>query len=130
MKKKVKFEFKRKFIHLFSLLYVVVYLVAEKYYNSPVALFSLGGILLVFLIIEFIRIKLKVKIPIFHIFWRENEKDKLAGYIYFITGAIIAFAFFDKNIAIAAILMTTFGDMAAALIGINFGKHWLNKGAY
>ena len=32
---------------------------------------------------------------------------------------------FDLRIAVAAILMTTFGDLAAALIGKKFGKTWI-----
>jgi len=40
-------------------------------------------------------------------------------------GAIICFAVFDYRIAIAAILMTTFGDLTAAIIGKRFGKHWI-----
>ena len=37
----------------------------------------------------------------------------------------LVLAVFDIRIAMAVILMTTFGDMAAALIGQRFGKHWL-----
>lgn len=76
---------------------------------------------------EYFRIIRKKKIPIFHIFFRNREKNKLAGYIYFIIGAIIVLAVFDFRIALVALLMTTFGDMAAALFGMHFGKHWLKK---
>jgi len=34
---------------------------------------------------------------------------------------------FDFDIAIAVILMTVLGDMAAAIFGIAFGKHWIKK---
>jgi len=36
-------------------------------------------------------------------------------------------AVFDFDIALTAILMTVFGDMAAALIGKKFGKVWITK---
>ena len=38
---------------------------------------------------------------------------------------ILALAIFDFQIALAVILMTVFGDMAAAIFGIAFGKHWM-----
>ena len=125
MKPKLKFEIKRKFIHIFSLLYLAIYLYFQSQYNHKTGLVALTTILAFFLILEYFRVKRQKKIPIFHIFWRESEKNKLGGQVYFITGAIIAFALFDKNIAITALLMTTFGDMAAAIFGIAFGKHWI-----
>ena len=125
MNPKLKFEIKRKFIHIFSLLYLAIYLYFQSQYNHKTGLVALTTILAFFLILEYFRVKRQKKIPIFHIFWRESEKNKLGGQVYFITGAIIAFALFDKNIAITALLMTTFGDMAAAIFGIAFGKHWI-----
>tara|TARA_Y100000310_G_C20642712_1_gene794857 strand:- start:870 stop:1457 length:588 start_codon:yes stop_codon:yes gene_type:complete len=125
MNQKLKFEIKRKFIHIFSLLYLAIYLYFENQYNHKTGLIALLAVLIFFLILEYFRVKKQKKIPIFHIFWRESEKNKLGGQVYFITGAIIAFALFDKNIAITALLMTTFGDMAAAIFGIAFGKHWI-----
>jgi phytol kinase len=127
MKDKLKFEFKRKFIHLFSLLYVLLYYVLYKNYNHQIALLSLVGVLIIFILMEYFRVIKKKKIPIFDIFWRKGEKNKLAGYIYFAIGAIIVFSVFDFNIAVAALLMTTFGDMAAAIFGISFGKHWVKS---
>jgi len=121
------FELKRKFIHLFSLLFIAIYVLILNNFNKQIALLSLLGLLILFLVIEYFRLVKKKKIFFIHIFFREFEKEKLAGYIYFILGAIIAFAVFDFKIAIAALLMTTFGDMAAALFGIKFGKKWLKK---
>jgi len=125
MNPKLKFEIKRKFIHIFSLLYIAIYLYSAKYYNHKTGLLALVAVLVFFLILEYFRVKKQKKIPIFHIFWRESEKNRLGGQVYFVTGAIIAFAFFSKEIAITALLMTVFGDMAAAIFGIAFGKHWI-----
>jgi len=126
MNTKLKFEFKRKFIHVFALSYIIVYYLSSKLYGHFIGLLTLTSILIFFLILEFFRLKLKFKIPFFHIFWRDKEKNKLGGHIFFITGAIISFALFDFDIALTVMLMTIFGDMAAALVGIRFGKHWLN----
>jgi len=121
----LKFEMKRKFIHIFGLLYIAIYFFFYNLYNHEVGLLALVVVLLFFLILEFYRIKLKKKIPIFHIFWRAKEKNRLGGQIYFLIGAIIVFSVFETKIAIVSLLMTVFGDMAAALIGIKFGKHWI-----
>ena len=125
MNPKLKFEIKRKFIHIFSLLYIAIYLYSAKYYDHKAGLLALVAVLIFFLILEYFRVIKRKKIPIFHIFWRESEKNRLGGQVYFVTGAIIAFAFFSKEIAITALLMTVFGDMAAAIFGIAFGKHWI-----
>jgi dolichol kinase len=128
MENKFAFELKRKFVHLFSLVFVIVYAVALQFYNKQVALLTLLFILVLFLGIDYFRVKKKKKIPIFHVFWRKKEKDKLGGNVFFIIGTIIVFAVFDFKIALAALLMTTFGDMAGALVGIPFGKHKLKNG--
>jgi phytol kinase len=125
MNPKLKFEIKRKFIHIFALLYLVIYLYFEYKFNHNIGLLALAIILTFFLILDYFRVLKQKKIPIFHIFWRESEKNKLGGQVYFILGALISFAVFDKSIAITALLMTIFGDMAAAIFGISFGKHWI-----
>ena len=65
---------------------------------------------------------LKKKIPFFHRFWRKSERNRLGGEVYFVIGAIIVFTAFDFRIAVAALLMTVFGDMIAPLVGIAYGK--------
>ena len=127
MKLKLLFELKRKFIHLLSLLFILIYWAFLKKYSHEIGLLALSFILLFFLVLDYFRIKKKMKIPIFHFLWRVKEKNKFGGNVFFIIGAIISFAVFDFWIALAALLMTTFGDMAAALIGMSFGKHRLKR---
>ncbi|AKB84603.1 diacylglycerol/polyprenol kinase family protein [Methanococcoides methylutens] len=67
----------------------------------------------------------EIKIPIFWKLYRSKEKNKLSGNIQFLIGSIIVISVFPKEIASAAILMTTFGDSAAALIGISYGRNWI-----
>lgn len=43
------------------------------------------------------------------------------GVIYFLSATIISLAVFNPKIALAALLMTTFGDMVAALVGKKYG---------
>ena len=119
----IKFEIRRKMFHLTTILLIPLYYFASLYYNKFVALLVFGTLLVLFMLIEIVRIVTNKRIPILGNFYRENEK--IGTNVYIVFGAIIAFAFFDFNIASTAILMATFGDMAAALIGISCGKHWL-----
>jgi len=127
MEKRFAFELRRKFIHLMALLLLVIYLIVRKYYGHGGGLIALVLVLIFFLILEYYRIAKKKKIPLFHIFWRKSEKNRLSGSVYLVIGAIIALGVFDFWIAVVALLMTIFGDMAGALIGIPFGKHKLKK---
>jgi dolichol kinase len=54
---------------------------------------------------------------------RDRERNNIAGSIFFIISTIIAFSVFDYQIALLALLMTVFGDLVSALVGIKFGKH-------
>ncbi len=125
---KLIFELKRKSIHLLGLVYLLLYWVSLKLFkSSKISMLLLLSVFLFFIAIEFFRIIQKKKIPIFHIFWREKEENSLGGQVYYILGMIIALAIFDFEIALAVILMTVLGDMAAAIFGIAFGKHWIKN---
>lgn len=118
-------EIKRKAVHIFALTYIVIYVIFSKFYSHENGLFALVCLLIVFLIADFFRVERKKKILFFYQFWRPKEKGRFGGQVFFLSGVIIAFAVFSFKIAIAAILMTIFGDMAAALIGKKYGKHYL-----
>ena len=45
--------------------------------------------------------------------------------VFFISSAIIALAVFDTPIALAALMMTAFGDMSAAIAGKKYGTRML-----
>ncbi|MFH1823691.1 MAG: diacylglycerol/polyprenol kinase family protein [Candidatus Firestonebacteria bacterium] len=123
-----KKEIIRKSIHLLSILFLSIYVFFAEAVNHKVALLILSFVLIILLELEYARIELGAKIPLIKKLWeyrREKEKENLGGEIYFLIGAIICLAIFDKRIATAAILMTTFGDMAAAIIGTKFGKTWI-----
>ena len=127
MNKKLAFEIKRKILHAFSLLYILIYFFVNKYFSHRTALLSLTFIFILLLFIEFVKIKYKKQVPLFHPFYREKEKNGLSGSIYLIIATIIVFAVFEFNIAVTALLMIIFGDMTAALVGLGFGKHWIKN---
>ena len=111
-------EVGRKLIHLTSVFIVVFY----HFLGRETTLFILTFFLIIFLIAEYIRIELGREIPVFWRFFREEERESLGGEVYFLLGSMIAIGVFPKLIAYSAILMTTFGDSAAALIGKSFGR--------
>ncbi len=122
-------EIARKGVHLLSIFFVLIYLLFAALFGHRGGLFALACLLILLIEFEYVRIELKRKIPIISKFWwvkRPHEREKIGSEVFFLIGAIICFAVFDIRIAIAAILMTTFGDIASALIGRRFGKHWIN----
>ena len=119
----LKRELQRKAVHVTSVLIVIFYYFLPK----EAILLPLTLFLILFLEVEFIRLDLRLKLPFFHKLYRENEKDRLSGNVFFLIGAIIAISVFSKEIAIAAILMTTIGDASAAIFGKRFGRTWIPK---
>jgi len=116
------FEVKRKLFHTLAVIYIIFYYFANKFCGQRVAIFSLILILMSFAMLEFMQIKLGIKIPFFYRFYRESEKFTFSGNIYLMLGIILALALFDFNIAATAILMMIFGDTASSLIG-RLGTH-------
>jgi len=126
-----KRELARKFVHLLSIFILLIYFLFAEIFSRQTALVILVLILIVFLELEYFRLEIGGKIPILNKIWkyvrRKKEKNKLGADVFFLLGAILVLSVFELRIAIAAILMTTFGDMAAALIGKRFGKHYYLK---
>lgn len=116
--REVVFEVLRKSVHLVSIFIVLIY----EFYGKDAVLWVLMMFLVAVLPLEYFRLEKSMKIPFFYRMYREHEADKLGGHIYFALGAIAVISLFDREIAYAAVLMTTFGDMAAALIGKFHGK--------
>ena len=123
-------EIGRKIIHITILIVLAVYFVIQDsligagytaVLSKQVALMFLVGLLILFLILEYFRLELGWKMPFFSQFIRPKEQNRMYGVIYFLSATIISLAIFDPKIALAALLMTTFGDMVAALVGKKYG---------
>jgi dolichol kinase len=112
-------ELLRKGIHLTSILIVLVY----AFYGKQAVLNLLITYLVLILIIEHLRLDRGLKLPFLNSLFRQKEIANIGSYVYFTLGALVAVSVFSKEVAYAAILMTTFGDMSAALVGRSIGKH-------
>jgi dolichol kinase len=120
----IKEELQRKTLHFLTVLIIAGYVVAARSFSHRVALLILAFLLIVGLELEYFRLESKRKLPILskiYFLRRKKEKKQLGGEIFFLIGALIALAVFDLRIASAAILMTTFGDFAASLVGKTLG---------
>ncbi|MBI2557868.1 CTP--2,3-di-O-geranylgeranyl-sn-glycero-1-phosphate cytidyltransferase [Candidatus Woesearchaeota archaeon] len=115
-------EIGRKIIHITILIVLVIYNIIQNSYTKQLALLFLVLLLIIFLVLEYFRLELGWKMPFFSQFIRPKEQNRMYGVIYFLSATIISFAVFDHNIALAALLMTTFGDMVAALVGKRYGN--------
>ncbi|HLC53983.1 MAG TPA: hypothetical protein VJK03_05565, partial [Candidatus Nanoarchaeia archaeon] len=123
-------EIGRKIIHITILIVLAAYFFIQEYFlglgynaafSKQLALLFLVALLMLFLILEYLRLELGWKMPFFSQFIRPKEENRLYGVIYFLSATIISLAVFDHKIALAALLMTTFGDMVAALVGKRYG---------
>jgi phytol kinase len=127
-----KKELVRKIPHFTSIFIIIIYILIGQF-SHRIALFLLTLILLILLDLEFFRLDYTKRFRFFSFmekFRRQKERDHAGGEIFFMLGAIICLAVFDFRVAAAAILMTTFGDITAALVGRRFGAHriaWTKK---
>lgn len=77
-------------------------------------------------------ISMRIKIPIFSWFLeefgreRENETFPGKGIIFFLAGCLLTFKLFTQDIALASIVVLTFGDSIATLAGF-FGQKYRHK---
>ena len=123
-------EIGRKIIHITILIVLAAYFVIQDslvgagytaVLAKQVALLFLVALLIIFLMLEYFRLELSWKMPFFSQFIRPKEQNRMYGVIYFLSATIISLAVFNPKIALAALLMTTFGDMVAALVGKRYG---------
>jgi len=112
-------ELLRKGIHLTSIIIVLVY----AFYGKQAVLTLLITYLVLILVIEHLRLDRGLELPFINPLFRQKEIANIGSHVFFTLGALVAVAVFSREIAYAAILMTTFGDMSAALVGRSIGKH-------
>lgn len=103
------------------------YSIIRFYVDERFALLGLTALFLVLLQIEYVRLEAKLKIPSVIDVLRPRERNNVTGSIFFVAATIIVFSAFDYGIALTALLLTIFGDLVSALIGIKYGKHKIFK---
>jgi len=102
-------EVKRKGIHISGLSVPAAILLFGK--AGAIAFVAIALVAALFL--ERRRLSGKISLPAV----RDSEKKRVAGYIYYISGALLAVVLFPPAIAVAAMLMLSLGDAASGIIG-------------
>ncbi len=114
-------ELGRKAVHLSWGIVLLIYLWIEKSYGRQ-ALYFPFILLLAFLLIDFLRVQYGFRLPIGQGLLHEKETRTFFTPTTTMIAITIALAVFKKEIAVAAILMMVFGDLAAHIGGKLFGR--------
>ena len=116
-----KFELNRQIIHIFLGLAIVT-LLKYGFIDEKIILFAiLAGIILSIL-------SRKTRIPIIHQLLRKFERKKELetfpgkGSIFYLIGVYVVLFLFEKEIAMASIMVLAFGDSVSHIYGLHFGK--------
>ncbi|MCE5271443.1 SEC59/DGK1/VTE5 family protein [bacterium] len=119
-------ELGRKVIHTFALFYLVIYFACDHLAGPQLGLLVLVGLLVAVIIIEYLRLERQADIPLLSWLWanfrREKEQAAVGAEIFFLLGVIVALGSFEQRVATTAVLMTVFGDLTAALVGMRLGR--------
>lgn len=114
-------EFHRQIIHtLFGMLIIT------SYYFDLLSTFSI--LLLIITGVLASILSKRTYVPFFSDFIGHLERDDVKttfpgrGLIFFLVGALITIKLFDKDIALAALMVLTFGDSVSHIIGSKYGK--------
>lgn len=98
------------------------YSIIRYLWSEQAAIMVLTAMLLILLEVEYVRLEIRPKIPQMLALLRRRERNNVTGTVFFIIGTIIAFGVFDYSVAMLALLLTVFGDLSSALVGIKWGK--------
>ncbi|MEK6936729.1 MAG: phosphatidate cytidylyltransferase [Nanoarchaeota archaeon] len=114
-------EVKRKIAHLFTGLFIVIAynygILTQKYIFFLIIFFGIISL-----------ISMKFKLPIANFLLKNFEREKyikkfpFKGMIFFLGGALLAIKLFPEDIALASIMILTFGDSVSYLVGQFLGK--------
>ena len=117
-----KTEIARKVMHLLSCIIGILIFILDRSIYIPI-LFTLTLLVVSF---DIARIKFSMVQNIynnfFSIFTRKSEKKQITGASFLFIGSSIVAFLFDKEIVFQGLLVMSFSDSCAALIGITFGK--------
>ena len=123
----LKKEILRKLFHLMEIPVLLVYSYIHFVWDGRVAILALTALFLILLEVEYVRLEVRPKLPAIMSLFRPRERNNVTGTVFFIAATIIVFSAFDYSIAMLALLLTVFGDLVSALVGIKYGKHKLFK---
>lgn len=116
-----RLEIRRQLFHLFLGIAMVALLMYDFIDKNIVLTLAIIGLALSL-------ISKKARIPVIYnfleIFERKKDFEKFPGkgIIFYFTGVYISLLFFEKEIAMASIMVLAFGDSISHLYGLHYGK--------
>jgi len=118
-------ELSRKLIHLFNLVIPICYFYFITDKNQMAAFVLVFAI--IFIIIDFARMRLelvkKIFNKLFNSMMRKHEiSGRFTGAPWVLIIAVPVIYFLPKEIAILSLVYMSVGDIAAAIVGLSFGK--------
>lgn len=126
MQERLKRELWRKALHNTGITVPIAYF----FFGRDLVLLYASVALLVFLSLEFIRIRANKLFPLertAEYIQRKGERNALAATVYFCVAAIAAIFFFGEGAVIVGLAVALISDTAAALVGIGVGTHHIKK---
>lgn len=115
-------EVKRKILRMAALIFPGLYL----FFDKTLLFYFLGILSLLFMTLEVLRVCFPSLTHKYfkHFSWlaKERERGNISGTTWLIWGSFLTILFFEKKIAILALLFLILGDAAAALVRLKTEK--------
>lgn len=115
---------------LFHMLLGAIIILLLLFISREIMLIVLFLLFLVSVLFSILSLKLKIPILTSILALMEREEDVKRfpgkGFVFFVAGSLLVLKFFPQNIALAAIVVLTFGDSLSTLAGF-FGQKYSHK---
>ena len=108
----------RKLFHFSGIIIPVMYFLTDK----QTALIVTGGIFIVEIILEVLRIKGILKVAFVEENMKKQESKNLSGSFFYVLSDLITIGFFGKDIAISSLFILSIADPLTSILGSRFGK--------
>ena len=123
LKKRADMHLARRLYHMAGMMIIIVlYATLDR----PLALGMISGAIFVTLTFDLIRLRSrrlsKKSVELFKKFIREDELHRLSSMTYLLIGVGVVIYIFPPVVGLLALLMLAFGDPAASLVGVRYGK--------
>jgi dolichol kinase len=116
----------RKLLHVSTVVVPIAYIFVPRF-PMIISLCVLG---ILFLSFDFLRLEIRAISSFFDRYFNKliwnKEKDTLTAATHYMIAAFLSVYFFDKWVAIAVLFFLAFGDTAAHIIGVRWGKNRLD----
>ncbi len=108
----------RKLFHFSGIIIPVIYLLTDK----KTALIVTAGIFIIEIVLEMLRIKGILKVPLIEENMKKQEYKKLSGSFFYVLSGLITIGLFEKYIAVSSLFILSIADPLTSILGSKFGR--------